>query len=305
LSPSDRTLGVAGTLFLHLLLFQSTIFGSGAPRFRPPDIQGLGASSLKTGNPPSETIVLLDLPSVLKSDETVAEELASLGPVLKATSIALLSPDPLPHVDIPLATLDDAMPDVAVDSGDPIARAALFGRYTGQIDARIERAWRRPRSPVNDKSAALRDARTEHEHGVATEDIFKCQVRILQDEQGVVREVQMLSCRGSIAWQQSLVSAIFPVSPLPAPPSPTVFTKAVIMTLTALPYTQGSAADGYEIEGTAEVRTYPQFNPAAPIFSRSANRAGILFAHPRISGLLESRVPCAEPMQQPKRLSIR
>jgi hypothetical protein len=57
----------------------------------------------------------------------------------------------------------------------------------------------------------------------------------------------MLDCNGSVAWQQSLVTAILVASPLPAPPSPTVFSHAVTMTFAGQVYSPGSPADDYEI----------------------------------------------------------
>ena len=237
---------------------------------------------MKSEVPPSETLILLDMPKASMSEKPLAEDLASLGLVPTIGSIALLSPDPLPHIDIPSDRIsEDAGADVAVDSGDPKNRAALFGRYTGQIDARIERAWRRPRSPVNSRAAGLQVSRASTANGVPLDETFKCQVRIIQNEHGSVQEVQMLNCNGSAAWQQSLVSAILAVSPLPAPPNPSVFTKAVTMTFTGNPYTPQSIADEYEIEMTAAVRNADrQRNIAVFPYRRSANPAGILFMHP-------------------------
>jgi TonB C terminal len=165
--------------------------------------------------------------------------------------VTLISPDPLPHIEIPTDRVDvNAEAAAKVDSGDPAGRALLFGRYSGQIQARIERAWLRPRSQISsdlDSSTnPIATAATRDNLAAAQE--FRCQVRILQEAHGAVREVQMLSCNGSITWQQSLVRAILSASPLPAPPDPAVFTKSLTMTFEGQAYTPGDSTDGYEVE---------------------------------------------------------
>ena len=160
----------------------------------------------------------------------------------------MVSTDPLPHIEISKDAIGESSdPAATIDSGDPVARAALFGRYTGQIDARIERVWRRPRSPVNpmDGSRQQSTAADALNRGNGAE-TFRCQVHIVQDQRGAVQEVQVVACNGSVAWQQSLVRAIVSASPLPAPPSPTVFTHALDMTFEGHAYTSTSAPDDYE-----------------------------------------------------------
>ena len=281
-SPSHRVVGFAGTLLLHLLAFQSIVLGTQAHKTRPPEVQGLGSVLIKSDHAPSETLILLDTPQASMSDKPLTEDLVSLGVPAKADLIALLSPDALPHIDIPTVVLDDdPSADAAIDSGDPNSRAVLFSRYTGQIDARIERAWQRPRSPVKFHDNASQHSGQTSTNGVPGDDVFKCQVRIVQDRSGSVQEVQMLSCKGSVAWQQSLVSAIFSVSPLPAPPNPTVFTKAVTMTFSAEPYRQGSAPEGYELERPMVSRfEHRGRGQEAPAYARTSNPAGILFSRP-------------------------
>jgi hypothetical protein len=118
----------------------------------------------------------------------------------------------------------------------------MFGRYQGQISARIERAWIRPRTPVDDSkgnATALDNAQRETP--------FVCQVQIRQDPRGNVEEVLLLHCNGTEAWRHSLVVAINQSSPLPAPPIPSVFARNVTMTFEAQPYEPG--APEYEYEG--------------------------------------------------------
>jgi hypothetical protein len=134
----------------------------------------------------------------------------------------------------------------APDAGDPAVRALMFGRYTHQISARVERAWIRPRSPVDesgsDDGVPVNSAANE----------FKCRVRIRQDERGNVQEVLLIECNGTEAWRRSLVVAINQSSPLPAPPIPTVFSRTVTMVFSAQTYRPGSPSDAYEPEARAD-----------------------------------------------------
>lgn len=110
-------------------------------------------------------------------------------------------------------------------SADPLAGqsglAVLYGRYLGQIQARIERAWLRPRTAIGSP-------------------LFQCQVRIAQNHDGEVGDVTLQRCNGTLKWQESLVSAVDEASPLSAPPNPAVFTSHVVLVFRSMGYTQGA-----------------------------------------------------------------
>jgi hypothetical protein len=101
-------------------------------------------------------------------------------------------------------------------AGAPALRALMFGPYTHQIGARIERAGILPRSPINESGPD--DAAPEN--SAPSDQEFKCRVQIRQDGRGNVQEVPLLKCNGISAWRRSLVIAIDQASPLPAPPRP-------------------------------------------------------------------------------------
>jgi TonB family protein len=107
------------------------------------------------------------------------------------------------------------------------ARSAMYARYVGQVDARIERAWLRPRTPIG---AAM----------------FSCTVRVEQDEAGDVHEVTLVRCNGDARWQQSLVRAIQSASPLPAPPEQRLFKRVIRPTFHSQAYSAVSNPDLYE-----------------------------------------------------------
>ena len=185
--------------------------------------------------PPAEELVLVTLDGVYKGEDAdLLEQIASLAPRLENPQFSTSDADNAPP-SIEVASAEpDSSSQASPDAGDPALRALMFGRYAGQISARIERAWIRPRTPVSDSAV---DGGT-----------FKCRVQIRQDERGNVEEVLLLQCDGTEAWRHSLVIAINQASPLPAPPTPNVFTRALTMTFEAPAYNSGMAAEGYERE---------------------------------------------------------
>lgn len=242
---SSRLVGLCGALLLHALLFQAVTLGTSARKSRAPEETGPGASAVVSGANMSMTLVLVQLPGVEHSN--TLEEIASRGFAPANAAIQVVSPDPAPAFDgQETAAEQDA--DAAVTAGDPAVRSMLFGRYTGQISARIERAWRKPRSPVVDETTnrLITTSGTESSDP-ARKDLFQCSVRITQDIRGNVKETELLRCNGTLAWQRSLIDAIQEASPLPAPPSPTVFTNALTLTFEARAFVRGENEDGYEL----------------------------------------------------------
>ena len=140
---------------------------------------------------------------------------------LSADALAALSKPP----DLILNSPDSQAPQDAAD--DPSDRAALFGRYAGQINARVFRAWLRPRTPIGSPS-------------------FTCRARIEQDPAGNVKEVMLQNCNGDTRWQLSVVHAIQSASPLPAPPDPRVFRREMTVSFQSEGYHDGAAPEGFE-----------------------------------------------------------
>jgi hypothetical protein len=233
-------IGLAGTLLLHTLVLQTALLGGLAHNIHPPEIQLPGLPLNKTDAKPAESLVFINLSRNANANNEIAQSLAYLRVAIKNTPIAVTPPDPLPLLNIETLALDDEKPSaLSVDSGDGTERARLFGIYTGQIQARIERIWRRPRSPVNESVSPTNTANTDES--------FQCQVQIVQDGKGYVKEVLLPICNGTVAWQHSLVLAIQQASPLPAPPSPTVFSHSIALKFLGLPYVAGAPDDDYEI----------------------------------------------------------
>jgi membrane protein involved in colicin uptake len=114
-----------------------------------------------------------------------------------------------------LEDIDESATATQEADGDGGEAAMLFGRYMGQIKARIERAWEYAGSPSRRRS--------------------QCRVQIRQSAKGDVQDIAVQRCELDPEGQLSLVRAIQAASPLSAPPSEKVFTEVVTLTFTAAP----------------------------------------------------------------------
>ena len=232
-------IGVLGTLALHTLALETAFLASRAYKIRAPEVQEpASANDLSAASSP-ESLVFIYLPKVTSADNGIDQAIASMRATMKEHPIPVDAPDPSPPLEVEVLALSEDKPSVSPASGDGTDRARLFGMYTGQIQARVERIWRRPRTPVNEATGD----QTPGDTGQS----FQCQVQIVQDATGNVQEILLPRCNGTTAWQRSLVLAIQLASPLPAPPSATVFSHSVTLDFLGLPYAAGSPEDDYEI----------------------------------------------------------
>ena len=192
-------------LALHILLIAPALWGDGP--FRPPQAQAY------RGDNALQWVVLEES----SGTSAVIGSPSPPPPTMKTISLI----DTQPRLPTLHAEALNAQP-----SGQS-GLAAMSGRYLGQIRARIERAWLRPRTAIGDP-------------------IFQCQVQVDQDSGGRVLAVTLVECNGGTSWQLSVVHAIEAASPLPAPPNPAVFAHHVLLTLRAIPYSPGASVQLYE-----------------------------------------------------------
>jgi hypothetical protein len=228
--------GVLGTLLLHGFVFHSLPMGKSSTTEPPEAQEPATAHSRSKGD---ESLVLLTLPMITSSDQVAASNsLSSRADFSKVKSMAAADIElpSLPDLTLPLS--EDQASKPGEESGDITEQARLFGIYTGQIRARVERIWRRPRSPVN---------AADGERSTIVSDSFQCQVQIVQDLHGSVKEVLVPNCNGSSAWQRSLVLAIQQASPLPAPPNESVFSQSIVLNFVGVPFLPGSPDEEYEL----------------------------------------------------------
>lgn len=219
-------LAASVSLLLHAL-FVGSLWRDGSHRIRVPDVQDVSASAVTSAQEPAMTLIFFSTPDAKQTDDT-AETLASRGMEAMNSQVIVISPDSLPAVGVKLpdepADNATAPPEAAADQA---ARALLYGRYLGQIAARVKRAWLRPRTPIGAPS-------------------FACRVQVVQDRDGTVRETTLQRCNGDVRWQQSLVDAIQNASPLPEPPNPSVFANAVTLQFDAEGWQEGRGDEGFE-----------------------------------------------------------
>lgn len=203
-------LAAAASLALHALFVAPALWGGGKPPDHSQDKRYAGDTAL-------QWIVLDDSPA------TSAVTPSSLGaPGLVTISVADILPT------LPSATpAADTPKDKAAQPEDDSSLGVMYGRYVGQIQARIDRAWRRPRTAIGAP-------------------LFQCQVQIDQDAAGRVGDVTLLQCNGSTRWRLSLVQAVEAASPLPAPPNQALFTRHVLLQFRAMAYSAGAQAELYE-----------------------------------------------------------
>jgi outer membrane biosynthesis protein TonB len=183
------------------------------------------------------TLVMVDVPS--SSEASVDENIISAGTAESDLLIQVASSDPAPLLTPDQFETEEVDEEAAHTAGDPAVQSKLFGSYTSQIDARIQRAWRKPRNAI---LVPAKEGKT----GVRTKTEFSCQARISQDINGNVTEVELLQCDDDSAWEISLVNAIQRASPLPSPPNPTVFTNVLTLSFEARTYMPGYREDDYE-----------------------------------------------------------
>ena len=236
---SPTLIGILGTVLLHAIFIQTVSFGSRIAKRRPPESQESALAKSATGD---ESLVLISLPAIVNAAQAASESPISSLPDLSKMKIKTpISADPPEYLNLEtLALSEDKALSPTASGADGADLTRLFGIYTGQIQARIDRVWRRPRTSVNENTASQKPI----DAGAS----FQCEAQIVQDPKGNVQEILLPRCNGSAAWQRSLVLAIQQASPLPAPPDLKVFTQSITLSFVGLPYMPGSSDDGYELE---------------------------------------------------------
>jgi TonB C terminal len=239
---SPTLIGIVGTLLLHAMLIQSLPFGSPGRKARPPEAQETAPFLVKSKADTAESLVLITLSAMSAPKPAAGQNLVSLFSDLSKMKIkSPVKIDPPEFLNIEtLALSEEQASKAATDTSDGAEQSRLFGIYTGQIQARIDRVWRRPRTPVNEGTASTAAADAG--------DSFQCEVQIVQDDRGNVQEILLPRCNGSAAWQRSLVLAIRQASPLPAPPSASVFSQSITLNFLGLRFIAGAPEDYYEPE---------------------------------------------------------
>jgi hypothetical protein len=227
--------GILGTVLLHAVFIQFVSFGSRAVRLKPPETQ----DSIDQKFSSEDSLALISLSRIANANSTAAHSFVSSLPHLsKMKAKPELDVGPPAFLGLDTLALSEWQAPPAIAHGvNGAEQARLFAVYIGQIQARIDRVWRRPRTPVNEDVATVDEG-----------DAFQCEAQVDQDVKGNVQEVTLLRCNGSPVWQRSLVLAIRQSSPLPAPPSQKVFIRSITLSFMGLTYVGGARDEDYETE---------------------------------------------------------
>jgi hypothetical protein len=237
---SPTLIGVLGTLLLHTIVIRSLPFVDRGSKAKTPEAQESADALVKSIAGATESLVLVTLSTPAKSNQAASQYfIASLPDLSKMKIKSHINVDPPALANLEtLALSDDQTSASRAQGGDTGEQARLFGIYTGQIQARIDRVWRRPRTPINEDNASATNTDLD--------DSFQCQAQIVQDAAGNVQEILLPQCNGSSTWQHSLVSAIRQASPLPAPPNVSVFRQSITLNFVGVRFIPGDAEDDYE-----------------------------------------------------------
>jgi hypothetical protein len=230
---SPTVFGILGTLLLHAMLIQSVSLVSQGPKPKAETPDSAIVPSKSTRG--ADDLVLVSLPTIAGANQPTSERAISSLPDLSKLKIkAPISVDPPEYLNLEALALSEDQTSTPIAKGEDGAELArLFGIYTGQIQARVDRVWRRPRTPVDEDSTDIAES-------------FQCEAQIIQDVRGNVQEVLLPRCNGSPAWRNSLVLAIQHASPLPVPPSAKVFSTSISLSFVGLGYFAGALDDDYE-----------------------------------------------------------
>jgi hypothetical protein len=182
------------------------------------------------------------------------KDLASRGLAPPDLPVLVFSPDASSRapVDVNSEKAQDSLAS-AEAVGDQTQHALLYGRYLMQVQARIERAWMRPRSEIGAQR-------------------FSCLARIQQDRRGDVVGIKLDHCNGAERWQQSLLNAIRAASPLSAPPDPSVYADSLWLDFESEGVQPGGSSDGFEPENR-ETRVAADLSRARESFEHFGDRA--------------------------------
>lgn len=206
------------SVLLHALIFAPMLLGTAGRPKRAPMAEGAAASGETSRANEVLTMVLLLNSDAISAqeepDESIYEVVSKLDQQLKQ-DLVLVTDLPKPSEPDLGGAMDgtDELSPTAEATGDAAGRAMLFGRYMGQIKARITRAWDYPPTAMSPT--------------------FQCKVQIRQDRQGNVQEVTFQRCGDDSAWQLSLAQAVQRASPLSAPPEESVFTEVLTLSFEA------------------------------------------------------------------------
>jgi|GEM_PF-3513062 len=215
----SKVVAILFTAGLHAVLVGTAMMGTaGRPPLKPINEEAAASIQRQDAVEFVSTLILLNDHSITLTDQSPDDSAYTASNSAQALAedakllVSIDEPKP-PELSGVEGGTDEASP-TAEASGDEAGRAMLFGRYMGQVKARIERIWEYPSSTQVPS--------------------FDCTAQIKQSKQGDVLEITLQRCGDDPAWQVSLVQAIQRASPLSAAPSDSVYTSVLTLNFTAV-----------------------------------------------------------------------
>ena len=144
-----RMIGLFGTLALHSTIVM--YFYVGMPIHKPLAHRSwdTNASPASANSDGAQSLTLITLPTL--SENPPVSRVTFLAGIESSMPVSTLRVDPPESINVGILTLDDETSSRATaEGGNGDDRTRLSGIYMGQIRARIDRMWRRPRTPVNE-----------------------------------------------------------------------------------------------------------------------------------------------------------
>jgi TonB C terminal len=236
--------GVLASLVIHSSFLSVLLDFQRHPRH---GAAGLPKAYASVGHEESLSVVLVSDPDAITTLTQAIQPPTDL--LIHPLELGLLSPELLasPRLVLPIDR-DDATDAQGTESAS--AETFAFGRYLEQLQARIERAWVRPRASIG-------------------EPVFKCSVQVETGTDGLVRDVHTASCNGSSAWKESLVQAIRTASPLPVIPDRRGDTHYLAFTFSSLAYEDSVEPSGFAADSDARRTRAQQARPDSTVALQS------------------------------------
>lgn len=219
--------GAVSVFAVHALLVLPFILNLSVPSPRPPITRSAGTASLISTAEPEMIVVFIDQTRPAENGAPPDKPQSSQAVALLNRHLIVQRPDAFPATPKTSAAVSDDAPEDGAAAEVAAEYARLYGRYLGQLQARVERAWMRPRTAIGSAQ-------------------FSCWARIQQNRRGDEVAIALDHCNGTERWQQSLVSAIRTAAPLPAPPDASVYADVLWLSFSSEAFKEGSSVQGFE-----------------------------------------------------------
>jgi hypothetical protein len=135
-----RSIGIAATVLVHMLLCWPLVLGTAAHKKKTPE--GMGTTAWASQGEEVESMVLIDLSSLSAWPQLDLPKIdpAELAIELEREQQELRLVSAITEPDVAIEEEAEEAEEAREAAGDPRGRAELFGKYMGQVAARIDRA---------------------------------------------------------------------------------------------------------------------------------------------------------------------